>query len=232
MLVIPCFLLVLSALPATAVPNEHKRDIFGLLGGDSDTSSASHPTRPILTTHRASTTSSSANPSLSTFQSSAEQWTPTPTPPTDPAEPTVVKTALASAPSIQPASAESHATDHSSKTWQIIGIAIIAVLFLATSIACAMFFDRLWRFLKDVICCTSRPLVSEEFIPDCEKQTWDTSTLSPSPSNLDHYKAESLREDASVYTIRARELPWNTNTQDWSTLHRQPSRRNDRPPAA
>lgn len=86
-----------------------------------------------------------------------------------------------------------------------------------------MFFDRLWRFLQDVICCTSRPPVSEEFIPDCEKQTWDTRTLSPSPSDFNHYNGESLREEASVYTTRARELPWNADTQDWSTLHRQPS---------
>jgi hypothetical protein len=227
MRVLSCLALALSA---HALPAEPKRDILSLLGGDSGTPGAlfsPDPTRPLLHSFSRSSVSPSATPA--TPRPSAEQWTPTPTPPTDSSEPTTVKTAVASTSSILPASAESHVTDHSSKTWQIIGIAIMAVLFIAISISCAMFFDRLWRFLKDVVCCTSHPLASEEFIPDCEKQSWDTRTLSPSPSDFDHYTAESLHDGAS---IRARELPWNSDTQDWNTLHRQPSRRNDPPPAA
>ena len=227
------FTLALSALvlPTTALPNQYKRDILGLLHGDAGTSSlllTPDLTRVILPTPKAFTSSSLSSfekPSPSTSQS---QWTPIPT---DSSASTSIKTTLASTPSILPASAESRVIDHSSKTWQIVGIAIISVLFIATSITCAMFFDRLWRFLKDVIGCTSHPLASEEFIPDCETQSWDTRTLSPSPSDLSHYKGESLREEASVYT-RARELPWNADSQDWNTLHRQPSRRNDGPPSA
>ncbi|KAG8219571.1 hypothetical protein J3R82DRAFT_522 [Butyriboletus roseoflavus] len=204
---------------------EPKRDILSLLGADTDTfTSSSHPTRTVLTTHKplTSLTSSFGKPTFSTSQSPAEQWT---TPWTDTPEPTAVKTAIVSTPSIPPVSA----TDHSSKTWQIIGIAIIAVLFVATSITCAMFFDRLWRFLKDVVCCTSHSPLSEEFILDCEKDFW---TLTPSPSDFAHHKRESLREDASVHTTRARELPWNTDIQDCNTLHRQPSRRSDHAPTA
>ncbi|KAI9570320.1 hypothetical protein HD554DRAFT_2085413 [Boletus coccyginus] len=196
MLVLSCLVLALSALALPA------GDILGLFGdGDGDTPTPAH-TRAVLHTPKPS-------PSLATPPASAEQPTPTPTTRTDPAEPTTTAgTAVASTPSVLPASAESHATDHASRTWQIVGIAIIAVLFIATSITCAMFFDRLWRFIKDAVYCTSRSLVEEEFIPDCEKP-------------------ESLHEGVSAYSIRARELPWNSDIQDWDALHRQPSRRND-----
>ena len=196
------------ALSALALPAQHERDFLGLLGDDSDTSTTFLSPHHTLKT----TTTSSASPSVkSTLQSSVEQPSPTSS-----AEPTTVNIVIASTPSILPASAESN-TDHSSKTWQIIGIAIIVVLFIATSITCAMFFDRLWRFLKDVIGCTSRPPASEEFIPDC-----DTRSLSPSLSDWNHCKSD---EAASMYPTRARDLPWNT-------LHRHPSRRNDPPPPA
>ncbi|KAG6380938.1 hypothetical protein JVT61DRAFT_5331 [Boletus reticuloceps] len=229
MLAHPCLVLALSAL---ALAGERERDILGLLG----TSNAWLPLDPIRTTRTLKTStrfavSQSVKPTLATSQSSVAQWTSTPNLRTDSAEPTAAKTTLASASPVLPASDESHAASHSSKTWQIIGITIIAVLFIATSITCTMFFDHFRRFLKDVLCCTSRPLASEEFIPDCEKQSWDTRTLSPSPSDWNHYKGESLHEAASVHTIRPRELPWNIDTtQDWNTLHRHPSRRNDHPP--
>ncbi|KAF8560102.1 hypothetical protein OG21DRAFT_25855 [Imleria badia] len=222
MLALPCLVLALSAL---ALPAQLERDVLGLLGGDSDTSSAflfPDPTHHSLKPTASSSVSPSVTSTLALSRSSVEQSTPNTTSPT--AEPTAVKTALVSTSSLLPASAESH-DDHSSKTWQIIGIAIIVVLFIATSITCAMFFDRLWRFLKDVVCCTSSPLASEEFIADCEKQSCDTETLSPSPSDWNHGKTESLHEVASV---QARNLPWNT--RDWNTLHQHPSRRNDRPP--
>ena len=223
-------LLLVLALSVLAVPNEHKRDIIGLLAGDSATSTTSFPTHAVL--HSIKPTRSSLSPSVestpATSHSSVEQWTHSPSSPTDFAGPTTLKTALASTSSFPPASAESQATDHSSKTWQIIGIVIITILFIATSITFALFFDRLWRFLKDVTCCTSRPPVAEEFITDCEKQSYNVR--SPSLSDWNHCKAESLHDAASVYTIRPRELPWNT--PDGNTLHRHPSRRTDHPPPA
>lgn len=202
-----------------------RRDILGLLG---DAPSPSHTTRTVPASKPSASPSArpSGTPSLPT---STAAWT---TPWTGPAAPTAVETTLVSTPSVLPVSAEGHSTDQSDKTWQIIGIAIIAVLFVATAITCAMFFDRLCRFLKDVVCCTSHPLVSEEFIPDCEKLSWDARTLSPSPSDAAYLKGESLREDASAYTTRPRELPWNTDAQDCNTLRRQPSRRNDHAPTA
>ncbi|KAF8140533.1 hypothetical protein EV363DRAFT_354530 [Boletus edulis] len=230
MFALPCLVLALSAL---ALAGERERDILGLLGGDNTTYNAWLPLDPIRTLKPSTrfAVSQSVKPTLATSQSSVAQWTSTPNLRTESAEPAAAKTALASASPVLPASEESHAASHSSKTWQIIGMTIIAVLFIATSITCAMFFDHFRRFLKDVLCCTSRPLASEEFIPDCEKQSWDTRTLSPSPSDWNH-KDESLHEAASVHTIRPRELPWNIDTQDWNTLHRHPSRINDHPPTA
>ncbi|KIJ66221.1 hypothetical protein HYDPIDRAFT_26590 [Hydnomerulius pinastri MD-312] len=124
--------------------------------------------------------------------------------------------------------AAAQASDHASKTWQIIGIAIIAVLFIAASITCAMFFDRLWRFAQEVICCKARSVGSEDFVPDWEKQSWETRTLSPSPSDVVTTEAKgglTTSEDAYVYNTQPRELPWNVDIQQWNALQRQPSRR-------
>ncbi|KAG9314121.1 hypothetical protein JVU11DRAFT_4904 [Chiua virens] len=210
------------AIPVTAIQSEFKRDFIGLF--PSDSSSTFHPidtSHISIKTLTRSSPSPSTIPTLSTAHASSELWTPSfqsdlilPT--------TTAKTSLAPTPSIPPASTQNQATtDHSSRTWQIIGIAIIAVLFIATTITCAVFFDRLWRLLKDVVCCISHPLIAEELMPDCEKQSWDTRPLSPSD-----------REAPSPHTVRTRELPWDTEPQHRNTLHRQPSRRSDHSPPA
>ncbi|KIJ19816.1 hypothetical protein PAXINDRAFT_7091 [Paxillus involutus ATCC 200175] len=65
--------------------------------------------------------------------------------------PATIETAVASRSTTLPIPAASQVSDNTSKTWRIIGIATIAVMFVAASIACAMFFDCLWGFVKDIV---------------------------------------------------------------------------------
>ncbi|KIK91113.1 hypothetical protein PAXRUDRAFT_102939, partial [Paxillus rubicundulus Ve08.2h10] len=76
--------------------------------------------------------------------------------------PATIETAVASRPTTLPISGASQVSDYTSKTWQIIGIAIIAILFVAVSITCAMFFDRLWGFVKDIVRGKTRSVGLEE----------------------------------------------------------------------
>ncbi|KAF9225530.1 hypothetical protein BS17DRAFT_778731 [Gyrodon lividus] len=243
------FAVVLPKVP-TAVRSagaQYERDILALLGGydDSDQpmsynsleeSKYSPATSAILPGSKGfgvALTNPSAELSISQSASERSQ-TSTATLKTSSAEartnpPTTVATAVGSRPTILPISSASQVSNHTSKTWQIVGIAIIAVLFVAVSITCAMLFDRLWGFMKDAIRCTTCSVGSEELVPDWEKQSWETGTLSPSPSNFETLQGNGERtgEESYANNIRARELPWNTASQQRNTLHRQQSRSSD-----
>ncbi|KAF8846103.1 hypothetical protein BDN67DRAFT_1006581 [Paxillus ammoniavirescens] len=241
------FAVVLSEVP-TAVRSagaQYERDIFGLLGGP-DSSDQPTPYNSLaeskysiatsdilpglkgfgetLINPSAEPTSRSASERLQTSIATLKTNTAATTNP-----PATIETAVASRPTTLPISGASQVSDHTSKTWQIIGIAIIVVLFVAVSITCAMSFDRLWGFVKDTVRSKTRSVGSEELVPDWEKQSWETRTLSPSPSDIamTQGSGEPTGEEAYVNNIRARELPWNTDNQQWNTLHRQPSRRSD-----
>lgn len=249
------FLSFTSAILAASLPEiptvEHgagaiyERDLLPLLGGDNI---SEHYTPPSSASQYFPSTRG-AFPGLKGFggmfttqptesatpESAAEgSQTSTATPNRSSTESTgnAVNTADTSEPTTLPViSAASQVSEHTSKTWQIIGIAIIAVLCVAVSVTTAMFFDRLWKLAQEVICCKARSVGSEDFVPDWEKQSWETRTLSPSPSDTMTAEGKEVIftcTDAYVQTTQPRELPWNTHGPQWSALRRQTSLRSGR----
>lgn len=85
--------------------------------------------------------------------------------------------------------AVSQASSRVDKTWEVVGIAVIAVLFVAILMVCAMFLNRLSRFAKDICCCyRTRSSGSEEFIPDWDVN-WDLDSTSLFPQDASKNRA-------------------------------------------
>ncbi|KAH7886052.1 hypothetical protein F5I97DRAFT_1877284 [Phlebopus sp. FC_14] len=123
--------------------------------------------------------------------------------------------------------AAGEASNHTNKTWQIFGVAIIAVLFVVACITSAMFFDHIWRFLREVACCKTHHEDLEEFIPDWDKQSWKTETSSPSTkqTGISAHVNDNLfaTADRFEHKARFRALPWDTENLRRTPLYRQPT---------
>lgn len=60
-----------------------------------------------------------------------------------------------------------------SKTWKVVGVAVIVVIAVMVVILVVVFFDRWTQFLRDVLLGRKRSDGAEYFVPDWEKRSWE-----------------------------------------------------------
>ncbi|KAH7910452.1 hypothetical protein BJ138DRAFT_1152909 [Hygrophoropsis aurantiaca] len=245
------------------------RDLIGLIGEDSRVPGApedepvypgnSKPSPPVtpdakglggLFTSPGSDTSNSATTRTpqssisSTTHSSPGTFTTHIPPSSTPNATTLSSMALFSSGSVSP---------QDSKTWKIVGVAIIAVMVVALVVSSVMFFDRLCRFLQEAFCCRGEAEGVEDFVQDWEKGSWNVpsswdkhasttivsipsetvkehgrvrkSTILARHSSDPHPSPLSTTDIPSVTDQEPRELPWNAESLRKCALHRQLSQR-------
>lgn len=116
--------------------------------------------------------------------------------------PTVAVGVTKQAPSTPPAEA---------LEWKIIGVAVIAISFVAASILAVVFFDSWSRFLCDLIRGKKRHGGAENLVPDWEKRSWEFKLANeeghryPSLSSLESItKMQEKDKDKDVGTMTGR----------------------------
>ncbi|KAI0274793.1 hypothetical protein BC834DRAFT_849611 [Gloeopeniophorella convolvens] len=89
-----------------------------------------------------------------------------------------------------------------SPDWRVIGIAVIAVSVIGTTILAVVFFDQWWGFLCDVLGgCKKRRRGSEELVPDWNRGSWDFKVEKlPSYPSFGTPQAQQVPEERSPYT--------------------------------
>jgi hypothetical protein len=60
-----------------------------------------------------------------------------------------------------------------SKTWKVVGVAVISVIAVALGITCVIFWDRGTRFVQEVLFGKKKTEGVEDFVPDWEKRSWE-----------------------------------------------------------
>lgn len=91
--------------------------------------------------------------------------------------------------------------------WKVIGIAIIAITFVATVILAIVFFDSWWGFLRDLMFGKRKGREAEDLVPDWEKRSWEFKLSSedghryPTMSSLESMtKIKREKGQSSVFT--------------------------------
>ncbi|KAN0134870.1 hypothetical protein V8E53_007244 [Lactarius tabidus] len=78
-------------------------------------------------------------------------------------------------PTLRPSPAELPQRNVHANIWRVVGIAVIAISVVGTTILAVVFFDHWWRFLSDVCGRRKKQRESgkEELVPDWERRSWE-----------------------------------------------------------
>jgi hypothetical protein len=68
---------------------------------------------------------------------------------------------------------QADASSGDSKTWKVVGVAVISVIAVALGIICVIFWDRGIRFVQEVFFGKKKAEGVEDFVPDWEKRSWE-----------------------------------------------------------
>jgi hypothetical protein len=67
-----------------------------------------------------------------------------------------------------------------SKEWRVIGVAVLTISGVALVVVLVIFFDKWWRFMRDVVFGKRRNAGAEFLVPDWEKGNWEDGCRYPS----------------------------------------------------
>ncbi|KIM88852.1 hypothetical protein PILCRDRAFT_813840 [Piloderma croceum F 1598] len=68
---------------------------------------------------------------------------------------------------------QADASSGDSKTWKVVGVAVISVIAVALGITCVIFWDRGTRFVQEALFGKKKTEGVEDFVPDWEKRSWE-----------------------------------------------------------
>jgi len=210
------FLLAVLAIPFPKKPGANQDSLPGLLGfnpsGVSDTSqltSTAISSKYQGTGLEGDLGLSGIFPSSTRTKTSATSSSTTTTSASD-VQPTSSANISTSTPSATSTARTTQADSNSddSKTWKVVGVAVISMIAVALVIICVVFWERGTRFIRAVFIGKKRSKGVEDFVPDWEKRSWEVKLAE------DNHQFPAIPSDSFNSFERAPSAQFHGNDED------------------
>lgn len=100
-----------------------------------------------------------------------------------------------------------------SKTWKVVGVAVICVVAVAIILVGVIFWDRGTRFLGEILCGRSRSDGVENWVPDWEKRSWEVK-LPPGEDEGSHSQKYPIGGSSSSDALAGAPQQMYVNEED------------------